>query len=85
MGPESFEITIFACLINSINSLRLVLPANESVNGLVRRCFPKGTDFSKITAEQVAKVESIINNRPRKCLGYKTPLEDASAFVALAP
>ena len=56
---------------------------NESVNGLVRRYFPKGTDFSKITAEQVEKVELIINNRPRKCLGYKTPLEVASAFVAL--
>lgn len=58
---------------------------NESVNGLVRRYFPKGTDFSKITDEQVAKVESLINNRPRKCLGYKTPLEVASAFVALRP
>lgn len=56
---------------------------NESVNGLVRRHFPKGTDFSKITDEEVAKVELIINNRPRKCLGYKTPLEVASAFVAL--
>jgi len=59
--------------------------ANESVNGLVRRYFPKGTDFSKISDEQVAKVESLINNRPRKCLGYKTPLEVASAFVALRP
>ena len=58
---------------------------NESVNGLVRRYFPKGTNFSKITDEQVAKVESIINNRPRKCLGYKTPLEVASVFVALRP
>ena len=42
---------------------------NESVNGLIRRYFPKGTDFSKISDEQVAKVESLINNRPRKCLG----------------
>jgi IS30 family transposase len=58
---------------------------NESVNGLVRRYFPKGTDFSRITDEQVAKVESVINNRPRKCLAYKTPLEVASAFVALRP
>src|SRR4030042_5226662 len=41
---------------------------NESVNGLGRRYFPKGTDFSKIMDDQVAKVESIINNRPRKCL-----------------
>lgn len=57
--------------------------ANEQVNGLVRRYFPKGTDFSKITDEQVAWVESRINNRPRKCLGYKTPIEVAA--VALAP
>ena len=57
--------------------------ANEQVNGMVRRYFPKGTDFSKITQEQVAWVESRINNRPRKCLGYKTPAEVAA--VALAP
>ena len=57
--------------------------ANEQVNGMVRRYFPKGTDFSKITDEQVAWVESRINNRPRKCLGYKTPAEVAA--VALAP
>jgi IS30 family transposase len=57
--------------------------ANEQVNGMVRRYFPKGTDFSKITDDQVAWVESRINNRPRKCLGYKTPAEVAA--VALAP
>ena len=57
--------------------------SNEQVNGLVRRYFPKGTDFGKVTDEQVARVESLINNRPRKCLGYKTPLEVASAAVAL--
>jgi IS30 family transposase len=57
--------------------------ANEQVNGMVRRYFPKGTNFSKITNEQVAWVESRINNRPRKCLGYKTPAEVAA--VALAP
>jgi IS30 family transposase len=57
--------------------------SNEQVNGLIRRYFPKGTDFGKVTDEQVASVESMINNRPRKCLGYKTPLEVASAAVAL--
>ncbi len=57
--------------------------SNEQVNGMVRRYFPKGTDFSKITDEQVAWVESRINGRPRKCLGYKTPAEVAT--VALAP
>ncbi len=56
------------------------------MNGLVRWYFPKGTDFSKITDESAlggARVKSLINNRPRKCLGYKTPLEVASSFVAL--
>jgi IS30 family transposase len=57
--------------------------SNEQVNGLIRRYFPKGTDFGKVTDEQVARVESLINNRPRKCLGYKTPLEVASTAVAL--
>ncbi len=57
--------------------------SNEQVNGMVRRYFPKGTDFGKITDKQVAWVESKINNRPRKCLGYKTPSEVAA--VALAP
>lgn len=55
---------------------------NEHANGLVRWYFPKGTDFSKITDDDVALVESLINNRPRKCLGYKTPLEVAAVALA---
>jgi transposase, IS30 family len=56
---------------------------NENTNGLVRWYLPKGTDLSKIPAEQIALIESLINNRPRKCLGYKTPIEVASSCVAL--
>jgi IS30 family transposase len=56
---------------------------NEHVNGLVRWYLPKGTDFSKISYMQIAQIESLINNRPRKCLGFKTPIEVASSFVAL--
>ncbi len=56
---------------------------NENLNGLVRWYLPKGTDFRKISKAQIARIESLINNRPRKCLGYKTPLEAASACVAL--
>lgn len=48
---------------------------NENTNGLIRQYYPKGTDFSKITEEEVSKVESLLNNRPRKKLGFKTPLE----------
>ena len=56
---------------------------NENANGLVRWYFPKGTDFAKITDEQIALVESLLNNRPRKCLGFKTPIEAAASSVAL--
>ncbi|MBI5236893.1 MAG: IS30 family transposase [Deltaproteobacteria bacterium] len=57
--------------------------ANEHINGLIRWYLPKGTDFSKITDEQIARIEFLINNRPRKCLGFKKPIEVAAPFVAL--
>lgn len=56
---------------------------NEHVNGLIRWYLPKGTDFSKISDEQIARIEFLINNRPRKCLGFKKPIEVAAPFVAL--
>ncbi len=56
---------------------------NENINGLIRWYLPKGTDFSKITPEQIARIEYLLNSRPRKCLGYKTPLEVAASSVAL--
>lgn len=56
---------------------------NENVNGLVRWYLPKGTDFRKISNEQIARIEYLINNRPRKCLGFKKPIEVAFPFVAL--
>lgn len=46
---------------------------NENTNGLVRQYFPKGRDFQTITEKELAKVEARLNNRPRKCLGMKTP------------
>lgn len=47
----------------------------ENTIGLVRRSLPKGTDFSKISDEEVAGIESWLNQRPRKCLDYKKPIE----------
>ncbi|HEX2930742.1 MAG TPA: IS30 family transposase [Candidatus Binatia bacterium] len=46
---------------------------NENTNGLVRQYFPKKYDFSKITNEELQRVEDLLNNRPRKTLGYRTP------------
>jgi IS30 family transposase len=49
--------------------------SNENTNGLIRDFFPKGTDFTKVTPAQVARVERLLNDRPRKILGFKTPSE----------
>ncbi len=49
--------------------------AVENINGLIRRYIPKGTDIEKITEEQIRWIEWQLNNRPRKCLGYRTPAE----------
>jgi IS30 family transposase len=46
---------------------------NEQTNGLLRRYFPKGTDFRKVTERQLKKAVSLINQRPRKSLNYRTP------------
>jgi len=48
---------------------------NENTNGLLRQFFPKGTDFTRISHHEVARVEELLNERPRKRLGYRTPAE----------
>jgi IS30 family transposase len=48
---------------------------NENTNGLIRDFFPKGTDFSTISNAEVAKVERLLNARPRKSLGFRSPQE----------
>lgn len=53
---------------------------NENTNGLLRQFFPKGTSFANITDESLEEVVNLINNRPRKILGYKTPFEVLQKF-----
>lgn len=48
---------------------------NENTNGLLRRYLPKKTDFTAISAQQLRRYVERLNNRPRKCLGWKTPHE----------
>ncbi|MDX2164882.1 MAG: IS30 family transposase [Gammaproteobacteria bacterium] len=48
---------------------------NENTNGLVRQYFPKKIPFDNITNHELQRVAKKINDRPRKCLGYKTPYE----------
>jgi IS30 family transposase len=48
---------------------------NENTNGLLRQYFPKGTDLSRWSAEEIEAVANTLNTRPRKTLGWKTPAE----------
>ena len=48
---------------------------NENTNGLLRQFFPKQTDFGNVTPRAIARVVRSLNNRPRKCLAYRTPAE----------
>ena len=56
---------------------------NENTNGLIRWYLPKGTDFATISDETLKAIENTLNNRPRKRLGWKTPLEAFNECVAL--
>lgn len=48
---------------------------NENTNGLIRQFFPKGTDFRQVPSEKIRHVKNLLNHRPRKRHGYKTPYE----------
>lgn len=48
---------------------------NENTNGLIRRYFPKGTDFNNVSEKSLKYIQEKLNNRLRKILGYKTPNE----------
>ena len=52
--------------------------SNENHNRMIRRFFPKGTDFSKITKKRITELQNWMNNYPRKILGWKTPEESAA-------
>ena len=57
---------------------------NENTNGLVRQYFPKNTGFESLSDSDIQHVSDRLNNRPRKCLGFRTPNEVFNnLFVAL--
>jgi transposase, IS30 family len=48
---------------------------NENTNELIRDFYKKGTDFRNCSAEDIQTLQNILNNRPRKKLGYMTPTQ----------
>ena len=54
---------------------------NENTNGLLRQYFPKGTDLSRYTADELSAVATALNSRPRKTLSWKTPAEVLDEFL----
>lgn len=57
----------------------------ENLNGLIRRFFPKKTDFDDIPESEIERVENLLNNRPRKRHNFKTPKVVMDQGVALQP
>jgi IS30 family transposase len=59
-------------------------PTNENTNGLVRQYLPKGLDLNLISNSQLAAIESALNARPRRVLGFRTSMEAYQAAAAAA-
>ncbi len=60
---------------------------NENTNGLLRQYFPKGKEIAQTCDADVQQAMDRLNNRPRKCLGFKTPNQvflGENSVVALA-
>ena len=74
-GYEEIETTLNISCFFAHSYCSYERGSNENLNGLVRRFFPKKTDFAKVSDEQIRQVEYLLNTRPRKRFGGKTPLE----------
>ena len=57
---------------------------NENTNGLIRRLHPKQSSFSGIGKAEIKRIDTFVNDRPRKCLGWMTPREKMADFLARA-
>jgi IS30 family transposase len=56
---------------------------NENTNGLLRQYFPKGTEFDKVSAREIKRVQRELNDRPRAVLHWQKPTEVINHLVAL--
>jgi transposase, IS30 family len=89
-GPEFARHKIFGASLDADTFFAKPYHAwerglNEHTNGLVRQYFPKSTDFTVISEDEVLRVEELLNNRPRAVLAFRTPLEVFSNPQLLQP
>jgi transposase, IS30 family len=75
MGWENIEKTLSLSVYFAHSYCSYERGSNENLNGLVRRFFPKKTDFAEVSDEEIRRVEYLLNTRPRKRFGGLTPLE----------
>lgn len=71
--------TYFADPYKSIQRAR-----NENSNGLIRQYLPKSSSFDDVSKERIEQIESALNNRPRKTLGWYTPSDVMAGFYTVA-
>jgi len=57
---------------------------NENTNGLLRQFHPKGTVFTTVRPSELQTTQDLLNHRPRKCLGYRTPTEVLQPYINVA-
>ncbi len=62
-------------MLTLLGAKRIIGRSNENGNGLLREFYPKQNDLAKVTQQELRQKLKIINNRPRKCLNRKTPLQ----------
>ena len=71
--------TYFADPYKSIQRAR-----NENTNGLIRQYLPKSSSFDHVSKERIEQIETALNNRPRKTLGWYTPSDIMAGFYTVA-
>ena len=57
---------------------------NENTNGLIRQYFPKGTDFNEVPKSEYVRVQTELNQRPRKTLNWQTPEEAFATLLGIS-